>query len=111
MLEGLGGFNFGRIWLHALVSEYCAVEGNFRWPDLTLSAVEDNAMLMDCLHQLQEVVSHAPWGYACRSIYHHEWQLCWVNGLLPGPFISERHLGASSAKTAYAGTYNYYDSC
>ena len=46
---------FCRIWLHALGSEHCAIEGNLRLSDLTLSTAEDNAMLMGCLHGLQEV--------------------------------------------------------
>ena len=51
----LEGLDLGRILLHALGHKHCAIEGNLRLPDLTLSAVEDNAMLMDCLHQLQEM--------------------------------------------------------
>ena len=55
---GVGGrkvLDFGRIWLHALGSDNCAIEGNLRLPDVALCAVEDNAMFFGCLHQLQEV--------------------------------------------------------
>ena len=56
MWEGLGGLDFGGIWLNALGSEHCAIEGNLRLPDLTLCTVEYNVTLMGCLHQLQEVL-------------------------------------------------------
>ena len=49
------GLDFGGIQPHALGSKHYAVERNLRLPDLTRSAVEDNAMLMSSLHQLQEV--------------------------------------------------------
>ena len=47
--------DFGGIQPHALGSEHCTIEGNLRMPDVTLCAVEDNAMFFGCLHQLQEV--------------------------------------------------------
>ena len=38
-----------------MYGEYSTVEGDLRLPDLTLQAVEDYAMLLGCLHQLEEV--------------------------------------------------------
>ena len=51
------GLELGRIWPHVLGSEHCIIEGNLRLSDPTLSTAEDNAMLIGCLHQLQEVWS------------------------------------------------------
>ena len=50
------GLDFGGIWLHALGSEHCVIEGNLRLPDLTLGAVEENAVFFGCLHQLQQML-------------------------------------------------------
>ena len=41
---------------HALCSEHSTIEGNLRLPDLTLQVVEDNAMFLGFLHQLEEVL-------------------------------------------------------
>ena len=51
----LEGLDFGGIQLHALGSEYCALEGNLRLPDPALSGVEDDAMFCGSLHWAQEV--------------------------------------------------------
>ena len=53
-------------------------------------------------------VSHAPLGFGHRHIYHCVLQLYQGDGLLPGPFTSERCLGTSSDQMAYAGTFICY---
>ena len=52
---GIGGLDFGGIQPHALGSKCCTIKGNLRLPDVTLSSVEDNAMVFGSLHQAQEV--------------------------------------------------------
>ena len=54
-MEDLEGLDFGRIQLHALGSVHSAIEDNLRLPDMTFCAVEDNAVFLGYLHQLQEV--------------------------------------------------------
>ena len=49
------GLDFGGVWLHALGSEICTIEGNLKLPDVALSTIEDNAMFFGSLHQVQEV--------------------------------------------------------
>ena len=51
----LEGLDFGGIWPHALCSESCTIKGNLKLPDVTLSAVEDDAMVLGSLHQMHEV--------------------------------------------------------
>ena len=60
----LEGLDFGRIWLYALGSENSAIKGNLRLPDVALCAVEDDTMVLESLHQVQEVTHHAPQGYS-----------------------------------------------
>ena len=50
------GLDLGGIWLYALCIEHCTVEDNLRLSDLALRAIEDNAMLGCCLHELQELL-------------------------------------------------------
>ena len=50
------GLDFGGVWSHALCSKHSTVEGNLRLPDPTHEAPEHNAMLFDCIHQLEEVL-------------------------------------------------------
>ena len=62
--KGVGGLGFWQdpatcLWAVA----HCTIEANLRLPYLTLSTVEDNDMLMGCLHELARGVSHAPKGY------------------------------------------------
>ena len=69
MWEGLGG-----IWLHALCGEYCTIEGNLGLPDLILQAVEEYAVLLGCLHQLEQVLVMLLWGTAIDAYiitYHN----------------------------------------
>ena len=49
------GLDFGGIWPHALGSENCTIEGNLGLPDAGLSAIDDDAMFLGRLHQMQEV--------------------------------------------------------
>ena len=65
----------GLDWPHALCGEYCTVEGNLGLPDLTLGAVEDYAMLLGCLHQLEEVLVMLLWGMAIEAyiIMYHDY--------------------------------------
>ena len=58
------GLDFGGIWLHAFGSKHCAMESNLRLPDSTLSTVEDDVMVMGCLHKLQELLVMLLWGMA-----------------------------------------------
>ena len=51
----LGDLDFAGVWSHALDSEHCAIEGNLRPPNVTLSAVKDNAMIFGNLHWLKQV--------------------------------------------------------
>ena len=53
--KALEGLDLGGVWSHAVCSEHSTVEGSLRLPDLTFQAVEDNAMFLGCLHQLEEV--------------------------------------------------------
>ena len=49
------GLDFGGVWLHALGSENCTIEGSLRLPDVALSTIEDNAMFFGSLYQVLEV--------------------------------------------------------
>ena len=87
------GLNFGGIWLHALCREHSTIEGDLRLPDLTLQAVEDNAMLLWLSASAGGGIGHAPQGYNHRHIYHHVWHdnakkmvCCLVQ------FVSKRHV-------------------
>ena len=55
LAERPGMKDFGGIQLHALGSENCGIEDNLRLPDVALSTVEDDAMFLGSLHQVQEV--------------------------------------------------------
>ena len=48
----------------SLCGEIGTIEGNFGLPRPICQAVEDHAMLLGCLHQLEEVFGHALWGAA-----------------------------------------------
>ena len=45
-----------RIWLHALGSEDFTIKDNLRLPDVALNTVEDDAVVLGSLHQVQEVL-------------------------------------------------------
>ena len=102
--------DLGGICPHAFCDEHCTVKGNLGLSDLALRAIEDNAMLGCCLHELQEV----PVKFL-RSMAIDAFIIMNVNNArkspLPGPCTSERCPGTFSGGKACTETGTCHGVC